>query len=84
MELMISPDMTCREISKVVKDYKNSKKGEVEESESEGESDESEEDARERAIQNVREALAALAPHITTKTALKRAVSSLIDEVYPS
>lgn len=89
----ITPDMTCREISKVVKDYKNGKNGDKAESETdESETDESEtaesetaeEDARERAIQNVREALANLVPHITSKMALKRTVSNLIDEVYPS
>lgn len=81
----ITPDMTCREIRQAVKDYKNAKKdGEDEDESGEDESGENEEDSRERAIQAVREAMSALAPHMTSKTALKRVVATLIDEVYPS
>lgn len=87
----ITPDMTCREISKVIKDYKNSKDGEDgEDSEdSEDESEESKEreemtaaELYKKDLQDLREALERMTGHHSTKAMFKRTVTQLINEVW--
>lgn len=81
----ITPDMTCREISKVIKNHKNGKSGE----ESEGESEESKEREEmtaaqlyEKDLQALREALERMTGYHSTKAMFKRTVAQLINEVW--
>lgn len=88
----VNSEMSTREIAKVVKEYRKAKKDDTEakkdDTEAKGESETedettaeaAEENDRERAIQKAREAIAALVPYCTGKVALKRLVSSLVDE----